>query len=54
MSSYAGIARRMNIVLRTVKKYIEMEDFSQVKKKRKKAPVIDPVNPILDKWIKED
>jgi len=53
--SYAEIARRMNIDPRTVKKYAEMEDFTPVKKKQKrKAPVMDPVKPILDKWIKED
>ena len=53
--SYAEIARRMNIDPRTVKKYADMEDFTPVKKKQKrKAPVMDPVKPILDKWIKED
>src|SRR5690606_15232699 len=32
-----------------------MEDFTLVKKKQKrKAPVMDPVKPILDKWVKED
>ena len=53
--SYSDIAKRMKRDPRTVKKYAEMEDFSASKvKQKRKAKVMDPVKPILDKWIKED
>ena len=53
--SYSDIAKRMNRDPRTVKKYAEMEDFTprNVKQKRK-ARVMDPVKPILNRWIQED
>lgn len=53
--SYSDIAKRTNHDPRTIKKYAEMEDFSPTKRKQtRKARVMDPVKPILDKWIQED
>lgn len=54
--SYLEISRRTKRDPRTVKKYADMEDFSpsQKVKQKRKAAVMDPVKPILDKWIQED
>lgn len=53
--SYSDIAKRMNRDPRTVKKYAEMEDYSPSRiKQKRKARVMDPVKPILDRRIKED
>src|SRR5690625_3585924 len=51
---YASVARRMGIDSRTVKKYANQEEFKVRQKQKRKARVMDPVKPILDKWIKED
>ena len=53
---YAEVARQTGKDWRTVKKYADMEDFNldtPVKQKRK-SPVMDPVKPIIDEWLKED
>jgi len=50
IANYAGIGRRMGIDPRTVKKYANQEEF----KRKEKSLVMDPVKPIIDKWIKED
>ena len=54
--SYSEIAKRTGKDPRTVKKYVEMDDFSpKVKPKQKRpAPVMEPVKEILDGWIMED
>lgn len=54
--SYSEIAKRTGKDPRTVKKYVEMDDFSpKVKPKQKRpAPVMEPVKEILDEWIMED
>ncbi len=51
---YASVARKMGIDPRTVSKYANQEEFPEKKKQRRKAPVMDPVKPILDNWIRED
>lgn len=52
--TYADVARRMGVDPRTVSKYANQEEFQKKKKQKRKARVMDPVKPILDKWIKED
>ncbi|SEH76931.1 hypothetical protein SAMN05192559_1047 [Halobacillus karajensis] len=52
--TYSDVARRMKIDARTVKKYANQEEFKQRKVKVRPSPVMDPVKPIIDKWIKED
>ena len=39
---------------RTIKKYIEMEDFNEKTLKREKANRSDPIKPIIKQWITED
>ncbi len=52
--TYASVGRKMGIDPRTVTKYANQEEFKQKEKQKRKSPVMDPVKPILDKWIKED
>lgn len=54
--NYSKVARQMGVDWRTVKKYSEMEDFNleQPIKQTRKSPVMDPVKPIIDKWLLED
>jgi len=52
--TYASVARRMGIDSRTVNKYANQEEFKVKKKQQRKSRVMDPVKPIIDKWIKED
>lgn len=52
--TYAKVAKKMNIDPRTVNKYANQEEFNKKDKQKRKSPVMDPVKPILDKWIKED
>ncbi|MGB7998516.1 MAG: IS21 family transposase [Anaerobacillus sp.] len=52
--SYASIANRMGIDPRTVKKYANQEEFEYKQVQKRKAPVMEHVKPIIDKWIKED
>src|SRR5690625_6629399 len=44
----------MGVDPRTVKKYANQEEFKRKEKQKRKSPVMDPVKPIVDKWIKED
>ena len=44
----------MEVDPRTVKKYANQEEFKKKEKQKRKARVMDPVKPIIDKWIKED
>lgn len=50
------MARRTNKDYRTIKKYADQEEFDQKPKIRKAhpSPVMDPVKPMIDKWLLED
>ena len=52
--TYAEVARQVQHDPRTVKKYADQEEFPQKQKQTREAPVMDPVKPILDQWIRED
>lgn len=52
--SYSDLGKAMRIDPRTVKKYANKESFEKNKKVERPSPVMDPVKPIIDKWIKED
>lgn len=53
--SYAHIAKQVNRDPRTVKKYIEKEDWNPEEiKQQRPSPVMDPVKPIINQWLKED
>ncbi|WP_156290169.1 IS21 family transposase [Oceanobacillus salinisoli] len=52
--TYASVGRKMGIDPRTVSKYANQEEFKKKEKQKRKSPVMDPIKPILDKWIKED
>lgn len=52
--TYASIGRRMGVDPRTVNKYANQGEFKKKEKQKRKSPIMDPVKPILDKWIKED
>ncbi|MFD1708515.1 IS21 family transposase [Siminovitchia sediminis] len=52
--SYASVARKMGIDPRTVSKYANQDEFPKKEKQKRKARVMDPVKPLLDKWIQED
>ncbi len=51
---YDSVAKRMGIDPRTVTKYANKEEFEARQPQKRKARIMDPVKPILDKWIKED
>lgn len=52
--TYASVGRRMDVDPRTVSKYANQDEFNRKEKQKRKSPIMDPVKPILDKWIKED
>lgn len=53
--SYAEAAKILNIDPRTVKKYADLDDHNPKPSTRKKgAPVMDPVKPIIDQWLEGD
>src|SRR5690625_6187773 len=52
--TYASGGRMMGVDPRKVNKYANQEEFKRKEKQKRKSPVMDPVKPILDKWIKED
>lgn len=54
--TYSSVAKQMGVDWRTVKKYSEMEDFNpnEPVEQKRKAPVMDPVKPIIDQWLLED
>jgi transposase len=53
---YSDVAKRTGRDPRTVKKYADMEDFNEQPKKKQTrvSPVLGPVMPVIDEWIKED
>lgn len=53
---YAEMARKVGVDWRTVKKYSDKEDFSLKTPvhQTRKSPVMDPVKPIIDEWLRED
>lgn len=54
--SYAEVARRTKFDERTVKKYADQDEFNLEPRIRKAhpSPVMDPVKPIIDRWLLED
>lgn len=53
--SMREIQRRTGYHMDTIKKYVEMDDFNQLKKKRKnKESKLDPLKPIIDQWLEDD
>lgn len=60
LSRYEGlslreIAERTGHDFRTVKKYVDMEEWNEGRKPRKRRETgLDPMKPVIDEWIKED
>ena len=52
--TYPSLARKMELDPRTVSKYANQEEFPVKKPQKRSSRVMDPVKPILDKWIRED
>jgi transposase len=54
--TYSDVARRTNTDYRTVKKYADRDEFQPdiQNKKTQPAPVMDPVKPVIDQWLRED
>ncbi|GAE37695.1 IS21 family transposase [Halalkalibacter akibai] len=52
--TYSSVARKMEIDPRTVSKYANQEEFKKREKQTRVSPVMGPVKPIIDKWLKED
>lgn len=53
--SKRAIARETGYDFRTVKKYVDKEDFNETRVKRRGRPsVLDPVKHIIDQWLEED
>lgn len=55
-ANYAEVARKVGVDWRTVKKYADQEDFSSeiTIKQTRRSPIMDPVKPIIDDWLRED
>jgi len=53
--SLRAIAKETGRDFRTVKKYVEQDDFNQVvKQKRKRASRLDPYKPTIDELLEKD
>lgn len=53
--SMREINRRTGYHMETIKKYLELDDFNQLKKKQRNKPSkLDPLKPIIDSWLEED
>jgi transposase len=53
--NYAEIARETGYDYRTVKKYVLMDDFNNIKKEKEpKGSKLDPYKEIIDSWLLED
>lgn len=49
------IMRRSGYHYKTVKKYLDMEDFNDLPSIAKEIPsLLDPLKPIIDKWLEDD
>ncbi|WP_110939244.1 IS21 family transposase, partial [Salipaludibacillus neizhouensis] len=53
-NNYSSVATRVEVDPRTVRKYANQEEFQVKLPQKRKARVMDPVKPIIDKWIGED
>ena len=53
--SMREISRRTGFHFNTVKKYIDCEDWNfEVKPRKKRCSKLDPLTPVIDKWLEED
>jgi len=53
--SLRAIAKKTGHHINTVKKYVDMADWNEGYKTRKKYPSrLDPLKPVIDEWLKED
>lgn len=52
--TYAEICKMTGRNFRTVKKYVEKEDFNEKKHQAKKSNTTDALRPIITKWLEED
>ena len=55
--SMTEIAKALNMDWRTVRKYVDMEDFNEKPPKPKEEETtskLDPYKPLIDKWLSED
>ncbi len=53
--SYKSIARETGRDFKTVKKYVEKDDWNdEPKKRKKKASKLDPFKPVIDEWLEND
>lgn len=54
--NYTEVAERTGRDPRTVKKYADMEDFDSKPKQTQTrlSPILGPVKPIIDEWLRED
>ena len=53
--SLREISRRTGKHYKTVKKYIEIEDFNEIHKPvQPQFSLLDPLKPIIDKWLEMD
>ena len=53
--NFAEIVQRTGYNFRTVKKYVDREDWNEEYKPRKaRVSLLEPLKPIIDEWILED
>ena len=52
--TYSEINKMTGKNYRTIKKYVEMDDFNQKQHKAKRPNKSDPIRPIIRKWLIED
>lgn len=52
--TYSEISKMTGKNYRTIKKYVEMDDFNQKQHKAKRPNKSDPLRPIIRKWLTED
>jgi transposase len=52
--SIQAIANTLNIDWRTAKKYADCEDFNLPPRQKRRKPVMDPYETIIDTWLLED
>jgi hypothetical protein len=49
--TYSDISRMTGRNYRTIKKYVEMEDFNEENHKAKRPNKSDALRPIINKWL---